>query len=422
MLRVAMTTTRAPWGAAFRAFVRDHATGVAVETLMTASELPKEGQRPYDVLIVDDQVPLLKAVDIDRVRHHGTHVIGLWDEQAGRGRDWVVDLGVDEALSAAVSTVELLQTIRRIGPADYPEDIAVCSPPAAASGAVRSPRPPRAVLTAWTQVSGGAGSTEALVAVSERLATGGKVLVVEAAGSSMAHRLRRAPEYGLTWALEKVASGHRPLPERLTPGRDDGTRPLGRADVICGTAAPSRPPTPNPAHLGELLDQASADYDHILVEVGALAAIPAVPGGDRFYFARVVLSRAHQAVVVAAADPIGAARLVDWRSALRRDLELDTPCVAVFGRAPHRRYERAQLASLPLRIGSASFVGVRFLPEDKAVRQARWDGKLVKSGPWARAAAALAGDLAGSPLGVARRPRAGSVGGASRQRQRTAKQ
>jgi hypothetical protein len=125
---------------------------------------------------------------------------------------------------------------------------------------------------------------------------------------------------------------------------------------------------------------------------------------------------------VAAADPIGAARLVDWRSAMRRDLELDTPCVAVFGRAPHRRYERAQLASLPLRIGSASFVGVRFLPEDKAVRQARWDGKLVKSGAWARATAALAGDLAGSPLGVARRPRAGAVGGASRQRQRTAKQ
>ena len=79
-MRVGVTATRAPWSLRFRGFVRDHASGVLIEPLLEASQIPGPGQRALDVLIVDDQMRIFTAAQIGAVQAQGTHVIGLWDE------------------------------------------------------------------------------------------------------------------------------------------------------------------------------------------------------------------------------------------------------------------------------------------------------------------------------------------------------
>jgi hypothetical protein len=59
--------------------VRDHASGVLIEPLLEASQIPGPGQRALDVLIVDDQMRIFTAAQIGAVQAQGTHVIGLWD-------------------------------------------------------------------------------------------------------------------------------------------------------------------------------------------------------------------------------------------------------------------------------------------------------------------------------------------------------
>ncbi|HEX3425503.1 MAG TPA: hypothetical protein VHT30_05180 [Acidimicrobiales bacterium] len=370
---------------------------------MSASQLPGPGQRALDVLIVDDQLPLLRPAHILAAKEQGTHVIGIWDETSGRGRDYVVELGVDEPLPASTPPAALLQVIMRVGPvnatAEPLDDLL-------ASGlgifhdapAARVPRGPahrrRATITAFGAVSGGTGLSEALIATAEWLSRRRRVLIVEACGTTMAQRLRRAPEYGLAWVLDRLASGHRVLPEGLSPGREDGSCALGASDVICGTATPAGPPAISAVHLGHLLDLATTEYDHVLVAFGSLAAAPAVPGGDRFGVARAILGRSDRVVVFGSADPCGARQLIEWRAAAHRDVDVEAPCDAVFGRASRRRFERAALQDvLACSTGSFPFHAVWFLPEDPAVLRARWDGHLITRGPWFDAVVALASDL-----------------------------
>lgn len=402
-IRVGLSATRAPWGKGFRSFVRDHASGVALETLMSASQLPGPGQRALDVLVVDDQLPLLKPAHILAAKERGTHVIGIWDETSGRGRDYVVELGVDEPLPASTPPAHLLQVVMRVGPVNAttePLDDLLASglgifPDAPAALVPRgSAHPRRATVTGFGAVSGGTGQSEALIATAEWLSRRRRVLVVEASGATFAQRLRRAPEYGLAWVLDRLASGHRVLPEGLSPGREDGSCALGASDVICGTATPAGPPAISAVHLGHLLDLAAAEYDHVLVAFGALAASPAVLGGDRFAVARAILGRCDRVVVFGSPDPCGARQLIEWRAAAHREIDVAAPCDAVFGRASRRRFERAALQDVLVRsTGVFPFHAVWFLPEDPAVFRARWDGHLVTRGPWFDAVAALASDL-----------------------------
>ena len=409
-MRVGVTATRAPWSVVFRGFVRDHASGIVIEPLLEASQLPGPGRRALDVLIVDDQMVIFAAAQIVAVQAQGTHVIGLWDESAGRGRDYLVALGVSEVLPVEVTPAELVGAVLAVGPvnassAPATDTVAASRPgwdpghfltatPAGMGGRWSSGAAPRARVTAFMEVTGGAGCTEAVVAVAERLSrSGSRVLVVEAVGTVLAHRLRRAPEYGLLWSLERVRQGQRALPEGLSPGREDGVRPLGGFDVICGTSSTSSPPVVSPMHLGALLDEAVICYDDILIEMGPLAGPPG--GRDRFGAAWVVVARADQMVVFAAADPCGAVKLIEWQAGAA-DAGWAARSCAVFGRAPAGRFERGQLAdNLEASTVVPGFASIHFLPEDRAVARARWNAEMVVGGRWLDAVTALATVLAG---------------------------
>jgi hypothetical protein len=183
----------------------------------------------------------------------------------------------------------------------------------------------------------------------------------------------------------------------LTLGRDDGVAPLGSFDVVCGMPAPGGPLPVNPVELTALLEQATAIYDHVLVDTGPWLTRTAQTGRDRLNAARPALALAAQALVFARATPDGAAQLVEWRSAAY-DNGLQLPIFAVLGRSAGK-YEESHLAHM-LEVNTNwphSFAGVQFLPEDAKLAKARWNADLVTGGRWWRSVHAIARTVTGRP-------------------------
>jgi hypothetical protein len=411
-IRVGVSVTKAAWGADFRGYVQDHASGISLDTLVEPSHLPQAGQRALDVLIIDDLAQIFHATDVRSAQNHRTHVIGLWDEKDGRGRAYILGLGVDEDFPTSTAPEELVAAVLRVGAINAgtghaSSDVDDLSPPTARRhrppGALRGqdPRTPRgapptrrATVSVLMSVSGGTGRSEALIAAGERLARKSRVLVIEAGDSSLAHRLRRTPEGGLNYSLERVSRNQLALPDGLSTGRDDDSRPLGRFDVICGT--PGTPPPQINAQLVGLVDEAAADYDHVVIETGPLVTAPTFAAGDRLGAARALLSRTDQIAVFAGADPTGAIKLVEWMSTFH-SLAMPLWTCAIFGRASTRRFNRSELVNVvdTNTIPAARFDSIRFLPEDRNVEKARWDGVMVGGGRWSNAIGDLTAELAG---------------------------
>jgi hypothetical protein len=398
-LSVGLAATTASWSAAFRSYVRDHGQGVELQVVMDRSGL-RRAQANIDVFLLDDVMRTFSALDVFRARDAGIHVLGLSDHGAGMGRQYLMSLGVDQVVGAAMEPQELLGLVSQIRPRQeagtatpnwplWPADVSVG----------REVRRARGVVSAWTKVSGGTGLTESVVAAAEFLSSRARVLVIEAeeVAPILVSRLLRSPEGGLPWALSRVRQGLGALPEGLSGARDDGTTPVGRFDVIC--AAPGAAHVVGPAQLEKLVIEAATCYDYVLVETGWLVGSPSAR--ERFSAARKVLQMAGSIVVMAAADPEGAARLVQWKAAAMA-AGVGAPCWAGFGRARKSRYEKDHLRGLvESNTGRHPYSGFVFLPEDVAVERARWNAEMAGKGPWQCAVRDLVGSsLAGATIGL----------------------
>lgn len=386
-IAVGLAATKAPWSAALRSYVRDHTQGIAVEVIMDRAGLARSGPG-LDALVVDDVMRNFSTAEIAAAQHLGTYVIGLYDSLAGMGRDHVVNLGVDQALPASTPPADLVAVISDKRRPAAPTGPAPQFGPADAQN-LRRLRGRRGLVSAWTKVSGGSGLTETIVAAAEHLAKRSRVLVIEADEVSpvMASRLARSTDTGLAWAAARAGQGQKVLPDGLSGPREDGTASVGHFDVICG--APGAAQVVPAAHLLRVVEEAVTAYDHVLVEASWLVGAPS--GRERFSAARAVVAMADRAVVVASADPEGAARLVEWRAAALAAGGRE-PCWAAFGRARSSRYERSHLSGiLDANSGRHKFRGVWFLPEDPIVARARWNAEMVWKGPWLKAVRSLAG-------------------------------
>jgi hypothetical protein len=181
--------------------------------------------------------------------------------------------------------------------------------------------------------------------------------------------------------VSRAGQGLRALPEALSGAREDGTAPVGHFDVIC--ASPGAPQPLNPSHLNGLLAEALDVYDEVFVETGW--SVGPSSGRERFGAVRDVLVGADRVVVVASADPEGAARLVEWKAAAET-AGVGAPSVAVFGRARDSAFEKDYLARVVVaNTGRRCFSGLSFLPEDKTVARARWNAEMVWRCPWLKA-------------------------------------
>jgi hypothetical protein len=392
-LVLGLGATKAPWSQALRVWARDHGQGVEVEVVMDRRDLARALGR-LDVLVIDDIMRLFSPPDVAGAREAGAQVIGLTDPTMGLGGEYLARLGADYVLPASSEPAEVLSLAHQIAAPREPKCAPLlrpCPEPSSLAPQAVATRRRRGFLSAWGKVSGGAGLTECVVAAAEQLAHRGKVLVVEAeeVAPVMVSRLLRSPEGGLPWALSRARQGSPALPEGLSPPREDGTLPVGHFDVMC--AAPGAPQVVSGTQLEKVVAEALTTYDHVLVELGWL--VGSEHSRDRFGASRSLLRIADSVVVIAAADPEGAARLVQWRAAAVT-LGATERCWAVFGRTRRGRYEMGHLSSLVEgNTGRHPFTGVRFLPEDPVVARARWNAELPWKGPWLAAVRALASSV-----------------------------
>jgi len=407
-LSIGLVATKAPWSAALRSYVRDHCQGVAVEVVMDRPGLARALSK-IDVLVLDDVMRTFSIGDVARAQDCGVRVIGLFDQSSGMGRSYLSGLGADQTVPASTPPSELLAFASQLKPRRALRQGAQSGPAWQAHVAVGGTRRPGGLISAWTKVSGGAGLTEAVVAAAEHISKRSRVLVIEAeeVAPVLASRLTRSPEAGLPWALSRAGQGLRALPDGLSGARGDGTAPLGHFDVICATSSAVH--AINAGHLERLMAEAARCYDHVLVETSWLVGAPSQH--ERFSAVASVLQSAGAVVVLAAADPEGAARLVQWRAA-GLAVGVGARCWAVFGRARRSRYEVEHLQRLvDANTGRYPFDGFRFLPEDQTVARARWNAEIVWKGPWSRSVL----DLVGTALGpvshdVAAEQRAAGLG------------
>lgn len=387
-LRIGLTASKAPWSGALRAYLRDHVAGFSIDVIMDRAHLWSIAEQ-LDVVVVDDIMHLLTALDIHRLRDSGVTVYGLYDPTEDRGRRRLLDLGVQLCLSATTPVSELVVSFASVHPRhkiatshkDRPSEIGL---PEGAIG--RGAR--RARVLSWTKVSGGTGSSEAIIAAGEQLAKRSTVLLLELedAGPVLARRLLRSVDTGLNSALARIAAGDKALPRSLSGSRGDGVGPLGRFDVLCAPAGGFSLSTGTT--LGKLLRECIATYDQVLIEAPRLPAHSV--NRNNFSIANMALLCADRVVVFASSDPDGAASLVEWRAAAVA-AGVIAPCWAVFGRSTRSTFERRHLTELVrCNTGQHPFAGVAFLPEDAIVRRARWNGEMVWKGPWLKQVRSLA--------------------------------
>lgn len=376
--RVGVCATKAPWSASLRTFLRDHTSGVDLDILMGPSDLARV-VHCLDVLVLDDVMRTFSSADVARAVACGVTVVGVYDNSSGMGVEHLRELGVGQLFPASVPPAELaafvLQVPRRPSSGTGTAPRPLWPLPAGLNGAHR-----KGSLCAWTKVSGGSGSTEAVIAAASELGGRGRALLIEADEVSpvMVSRLLRDNGAGLPWALGRAGQGLRVFPDGLSGARADGGRPVGRFDAIC--ASPGGVQPISALHMEKLLQQAVDEYDYVIVETGWLVG-PSV-GRDRFSSVRSTLCAADSIVVMAQADPEGAARLVQWR-AQADACGVRKACCAAFGRAPSSRYERSHLAALvDSNTGDHPFDSIWFLPDDPRVARARWNAELVTRGPW----------------------------------------
>lgn|GEM_PF-1956950 len=390
-LRILVGATTAPWCAALRSYVRDHAQGAQVEVVMDRAGLSR-ALPGADALVLDDVMRNFSSSDVFRAQRCGAFVIGVAD-QKGAGREYLAQLGVDKVVPASLPPAELLALAYEAAEAAEGSEVPSSRPEVQARVA-RERAGPLGRVSAWTKVSGGAGLSEAVVAAAEELSRRWRVLLVEAEELApvMVSRLSRSPDAGLPLALSRAAQGVAALPEALSLPRQESPT-VGHFDVVCAAANPAQPL--NPSHLERFISEAASSYDCVVVETCWLVGSPSAR--ERFSAARAVLQRASSVVVLASPDPEGAARLVQWK-ALALSYGVDAPAWAVFGRARASAYERSHLGSIvEANTGRHPFAGISFLPEDPAVARARWNGELVWKGPFQKAVAQLAAECLAGP-------------------------
>ncbi|HEX2029355.1 MAG TPA: hypothetical protein VHF25_15295, partial [Nitriliruptorales bacterium] len=161
--------------------------------------------------------------------------------------------------------------------------------------------------------------------------------------------------------------------------------------LLCGLPNPRDRHEVRPGEVAAVASELAARYRHVVVNVShGTEDVGAMTGGEGSTITRTLLSAAQVVVGVGAPTPVGVARLLDWVA----DVRALVPAVTlhlVVNHAPPSRFHRAELEEELLRTFAPA--SLSFLPFDRRVLDAAWDGRPVTAGGWARAVEALAAQV-----------------------------
>ncbi len=381
--------TPQPWRRALQAHVRDHVAGVRLTVLHDAQEAFASR---VDVVVVDDTLDFLTPTQALALRDQGARIVGVYDPSGRHGR--------------GIRAFEQLRVDAAVPLADVPEgllaELATLTRHGRLRDGIPAPAAPFPIGPAQRNghgsmlaVAGGTdspGRTELAIALAAAITARGESVMlvdVDEHNPSVARRLGYQVAPNILDALTAVETGAEfAVAQRagFAPGEVD-------FDVVTGLATTDD--WPQLRHLGRLLAAVTLRWRHAVIDTEPTCQPDQIPpGGARNAATRAALSAADHIVAVCTATPLGVLRLLDWATGAA-ELIGDRPTTIAVNRAPSSKFHQDQLreqltANLPARFTE----DVWFLPEDRRVREAAWDGISVQRGRYVEAVDALADRLA----------------------------
>ncbi len=300
----------------------------------------------YDVFVVDDITSFLTPRLVADLHQTGHRVLGVFDpDDFPEGAAHLTGAGVDAVIEADEPPevfVEHIGRLRTVPPA--PEPVSV-------------PGPRDGEVTAVGGPPGGVGVTEVAIALASS-----KVLIdADRDAPSVAQRLGLPLAPNLAYAVDRVRH-NRELDDLLH--QSTGMR------VLPGAPTPSAWGSIRPVEVRAVV---GALGGRVVIDLGHGADHPLIDSAARI-------------VVVGAPSPVGAARLLDYLADLRERTR--RPIHVAINRTPGRGFVASELASELTAVFEPA--SLTFLPDDRRVTRAAWEGVPVARGPFRRSVGSLA--------------------------------
>jgi MinD-like ATPase involved in chromosome partitioning or flagellar assembly len=322
--------------------------------------LASAGTGLVGVAVVSAALPGLDADSVEALRSAGLGVVlvaapaELGDGDAERMRR----LGIEHLLTTA-EIGGLLDTVVAAARDAPPDPLVEPDDPVAGAGRL---------VAVWGP-SGAPGRTTVAVGLATELAlTGRDVLLVDADpyGGAVAQHLGVLDEVSGLLAAARAANSGRLDADRLA----SAARQVGdHLRVLTGLPRPDRWQEVRAAAFDDLLDQAAQHASYVVADVGfSLERDPVDPFGagapHRNLMTHAVLERAHDVVVIGAADPVGLTRLARGLVELRDLLPAVRPWVVVNRMRPSLGWGDKEIRGMVE--GFVTPRSVLFLPDDRA--------------------------------------------------------
>ena len=360
-----------------------HHGGARVRQIVVEPSVALEEE--YDTLVVSDRWPALTARFVDAVHHGGRRVLGVFHPDEPAGKDHLLALGVDATIAGDAPMPEFVGALHELG-----QLVPTIERVPVVRDADTSPSTEHGSLLV---VSGprGAGITEVAVGLANALGgRGASVVLVDAHGPApaVAGRLGLGLEPNLRSAVDALNYGLGDLDGSIVRPQMPAT-----FGVVAGFPSPIAAAQVTATEVLEVVVALRARHHAVVVDVD-----------DSSSTACALFSQGTAIVGVASASPVGVVRALGWVADVRAQVRA-TPIHIVVNHAPGARYRREEIRAEIIRtVVPSSFTWV---PTDRAVDDAAWDGRLPRRGPFRTAIGELAAVVVPEPSrpGRARRHR-----------------
>lgn len=379
-LELGIVVSARAWDEQLHRFTVDHGGARVRIRVLSPEDAIAES---FDVLVVDDITSFLTRHLVDVLHGQKKQILGVFDpDHSSDGERRLKELGIDHTIAAAAPPEEFLRVLDRIGELLGPRGTVPVAPPDLGDEAAPVER---GAITAVGGPEGGVGSTEVAIALARRLRSGSRDAVVVDADDvnpSIAQRLGLALHPNLRTAVDALQHRTGGLFGSLTFPRHAGI------EVLAGLSNPRDWIELRPSEVVAVLDALATERSHVVADVSArLEDLSYFGGPPRYALARTVLGHSDRIVAVGLPTPIGLARLLEWIAAAR-DIVPEVPIHVVVNKAPKAAYVQGEIQTELVR--SYLPASLTFIPEDRRVEAAAWEGETVPSGPFSKAIADLA--------------------------------
>lgn len=347
---IALAASAREWSDRLHRFLLDHGGGVVVARVMGPEQTLEAA---YDIVFIDDICSFLSPRLITALKRAGKQAVGVFDPEDGPdAKRRLLECGISDVIECGAAPTEFLEVaLLVLGQFSVTE-----------GDYGRGPQP---FTIGVLGTANGVGVTEIAVAVAGDVAKSVPTALVDLdpVWPSVAQRLDLSLHPNIRSALDAVVHRTSALVDSVQR-RGDLTVVVGVADG--GNAGPVAAP------------EASA----LLEDLGSIADLIICDLGPFETATRGVLRTMETVIVVGSGNPVGVSRLIKTVGRLQ-DLVDQSRLLLVVNQVPRGRFKRSEIhRELAISWPDAPVV---FLPTDRQVCEAAWEGQQLGRGPFHKA-------------------------------------